>query len=138
PALAGPRVGDRDGAAGAGDARGMDDAEPSHAPAAAAARRVEGPERADDMVEPAPGGRPARPALSARGGAALLAAAFLLGAAGLAVNVAAALDRIPDPLLENLPPRFWQDLHMAESLYLFGEFPVTANEVERWRDPGGV
>jgi hypothetical protein len=45
---------------------------------------------------------------------------------------------VPDPLLENLPPRFWQDTHMAQAFYLFGEFPATANQIVRWRDESGV
>jgi len=65
-------------------------------------------------------------------------AAFLAACLGLGLNVTAALERVPDPPLDNLPPRFWQDLHMAQALYLFGEFPVTANEVTRWRDAAGV
>lgn len=67
-----------------------------------------------------------------------MAVAFALAAAGLALNVTDAIERIPDPWLENLPPRFWQDTHMAEALYLFGEFPATANEIVRWRDEAGV
>ena len=61
-----------------------------------------------------------------------------MATAGLALNVTAAVERVPDPLLENLPPRFWQDTHMAQAFYLFGEFPATANQIVRWRDESGV
>lgn len=67
-----------------------------------------------------------------------MAAAFVLATAGLALNVMEALKRIPEPRFENLPRRFWEDTHMAEALYLFGEFPATANQVVRWRDDAGI
>jgi hypothetical protein len=67
-----------------------------------------------------------------------VAAGFALATAGLALNVTDAIERVPKPRLENLPPRFWEDTHMAEALYLFGEFPATANKIVRWSDEAGV
>lgn len=69
---------------------------------------------------------------------ALALAAAAVGSILLFVNVGAALRRIPEPVWDHLPRRFREDVHIAEGLYLFGEFPVRANAVERWRDARSV
>ncbi|HUG55076.1 MAG TPA: hypothetical protein VMR21_15825 [Vicinamibacteria bacterium] len=54
------------------------------------------------------------------------------------MNVREALSRVPSPFWAHQTPRFWQDVHIAEALYLFGEFPVSANGTVRWRDAAGA
>jgi hypothetical protein len=66
------------------------------------------------------------------------ALALVVAAATLALNAEASIARIPVPPWDHLSTRFWQDTHLAQGLYLFGEFPVSANQVVRYRDEGGV
>lgn len=67
-----------------------------------------------------------------------MAVAALVSTAGLVLNVRGTLEAVEPPLWDHLPPRFWQDVHMAEALYLFGEFPVSANAVVKFQDESGA
>ena len=68
----------------------------------------------------------------------LPAAALAVAAGALALNAEASIARIPVPPWNYLSTRFWQDTHLAQALYLFDEFPVSANQVVRSRDEQGV
>ncbi len=68
----------------------------------------------------------------------MTAAAVILAGASLAANVTAFLQRTPSPFFDHQPARFWQDSHIAQGLYLFGEFPVSANEVLKRRTESGI
>lgn len=66
------------------------------------------------------------------------ALATAAAAAALVVNSDASIGRIPVPPWDRLFARFWEDTHLAQSLYLFGEFPVSANDVVLSKDADGV